>query len=465
MPDLKIGGGAYSLEAPVSIQDCINLYPEVEYEGSQNRIILRRFPGRKSFSALGTSKVRGMKRMSGTLYAVQGTTLYSINSAGTKTSIGTIDGSGLVSMATDGTNLVIANGTATGYVYNSTTLSTISDLDFQTADLVFYLDTYFVFHKTDTNQFFISNTGSATVYTATDFASKEGQPGDIITMMVSHRDLILLGEETTETWRNTGNTDFTFERQNGTFQERGAIGLHCIVEMDNSVYFLGDDKVVYKLVGYRPVRISHHAIEKWLSEQTKSTLDEVIGMSITYQGHYWYILSFATGTWVYDATTSALMERSEWFQLQSFDSLRWKVTATEKCYGKIFCGDEDGNITELDADTLTENGKRILKQRTTPYYHNDRKPISCHRLELGFKQGVANSSVTDPQVLCEISRDWGRTMGSRRARSMGKLGEYTQKAIWRRNGHARGFVFRWFVTDDVDFTITGGYGDFGSGSG
>ena len=44
---------------------------------------------------------------------------------------------------------------------------------------------------------------------------------------------------------------------------------------------------------------------------------------------------------------------------------------------------------------------------------------------------------------------------------MGKLGEYLQKAIWRRNGPARNFVFRWFVTDDVEVTITGGYGEFG----
>lgn len=466
MPDLKICGGAYEIEAPISIQDCINLYPEVEYEGSQNRIVLRRFPGLKLFSTPSVgNRIRGQQNMAGTLYVVAGTTFYSVNEAGTATSIGTIAGTDLVSMATDGTNVVIVNGTATGYVYNGTSLSTISDADFVTADIVFFLDTYFVFHKTDTAQFFISNTGSATAYTATDIATKEGQPGNIITMMVAHRDLILIGEKTMETWRNTGNTDFTFERQNGTFQERGAIGSRCPIEMDNSIYFLGDDRVVYTREGYLPVRISNHAIETWLSEQTQSTLDDAIGMTITHQGHYWYILSFAMGTWIYDATTSVLMGRREWFQLQSLDKLNWRVTSVETAYGRTLCGDDDGNIYELDPLTLNENGNRQLKQRTAPYYHNDRAPISCHRLELAFKQGVANSNVTDPQVLCEISRDWGRTWGSRRARSMGKLGEYIQKAVWRRNGYARGFVFRWFVTDDVDVTFTGGYGDFGSGSG
>jgi len=466
MTDLKICGGAYEIEAPVSIQDCINLYPEVEYPGSQNQIVLRRFPGLKTFSTPSAgNSIRGQQNMAGTLYVVAGRTLYSVSKAGTATSIGTIDGTDLVSMATDGTNVVIVNGTTTGYVYNGSTLSVISDADFLTADIVFFLDTYFVFHKTGTAQFFISNAGSATAYTATDIATKESQPGDIVTMMVANRDLILFGEKITEFWRNTGNLDFTFERSNGTSQERGAIGLKCPVEMDNSVYFLGDDRVVYKLARYLPIRISNHAIEKWLSEQTQGTLDDAIGMTITHQGHYWYILSFATGTWVYDATTSGLMEKNEWFQLQSLDKPNWRVTSVEIAYGRTLCGDADGNIYELDPLTFNENGNRQLKQRTTPYYHNDRGPISCHRLELGFKQGVANSNVTDPQVLCEISRDWGRTWGSRRARSMGKLGEYTQKAVWRRNGPARGFVFRWFVTDDVDLTFTGGYGDFGAGTG
>ena len=470
--DLKVCGGAYDLEEAVAIQECINMFPELEASGSKARIILRRFPGLKAFSTeLVGKKIRGMEYMNGTLYVVADQTLYSVSSSGVTTSIGTIEQVGRVSMAhgwADDTSiysLVIVNGTGTGYVYNETTLSTISDTDFEAADLVLYLDTYFVFHKTNTSQFFISEAGSATSYIGTDIATKEGNPGKIVSMITSHRDLILFGEDTTETWRNTGNTDFPFQRQEGTYQERGAIGLRCPAEMDNTVYYLGDDRVVYALAGYRPTMISHHAIEKWLDEQDKSVLDEGIGMTITHQGHYWYILSFSTGTWVYDATTSNLTEKKEWFQLESWEHTNWRVTEAIPAYGRTICSDDSGYLYTLDAKTLTENGTRQLKRRTTPFYQGERKPISCPRLELAFKQGVANASVTDPSVMLEISRDWGRTWGSRRVRSLGKLGEYIQKAVWRRNGHARGMVFRWSVTDDVDVTITGGFGEFTAGVG
>ena len=462
--DLKICGGSYSLEEPVAIQETINMFPEIEKQGSQERIVLRRFPGLKSFVDLG-SPIRGMKRMAKVLYAVAGTTLYSVDSSGTSTSIGTIAGSNRVSMATDGSNLVIVNGTATGYVYNGAVLSTITDDDFVASSKVYFLDTYFIHQRADSQQFFISESGSATSYLATDFASKESQPGKIVALFVAHRDVILLGEESTETWRNTGDPDFPFQRQEGTFQERGCLGVHTPAEMDNTSYFLGDDRVVYALRGYQPTRISHHAIEKWLSEQSISDIDAATGITITHQGHYWYILSLANGTWVYDSTTSNMKQEAEWFQLKSWNRANWRVEHTEVAYGETLCGDVNGVISKLDPTVFTELGEQQLKRRVSPYYHVGRSPTSFQRIELGFKQGVANGDVANPQVFLELSKDWGRTWSSRRARSMGRAGKYTQKGTWRRNGVARGHVFRFTVTDDVDVTFTGAYGEVGVGSG
>src|SRR3990167_7727813 len=113
--DLNICGGAYSLGAPIAIQDCINLYPEVEFN---NRVILRRFPGLLAFCLSLGGPLRGLKEMNGTAYAVAGDILYSVSSGGVAAAIGTINGAARVSMATDGTNLVIVNGTTTGYIYN-----------------------------------------------------------------------------------------------------------------------------------------------------------------------------------------------------------------------------------------------------------------------------------------------------------------------------------------------------------
>jgi len=463
--DLNICEGAYSVKAPIAVQECINLFPEVELEGAQSRLVLRRFPGLKTFIDFSGNSIRGMEKMGAVLFVVTGTSLYSTTSAGGSTLIGTIAGSNLVSMANDGTNLVIVNGTATGYVYNGSSLSTISDADFVSSSKVVYLDTYFVHLRTDTNQIFISESGSATSYISTERASAEGAPDDLVSIIASNRDLILMQSDTTETWRNIGNPDFAFARQEGTYQQRGCTGINSPVAIDNDVYFLGGDGVVYRLIGYQSERISHHAIEKWISEQSKADRDAAIGMSITHQGHYMYVLSFNKGTWVFDATTSKRQEKPMWFQLKSAESENYRVDVVSEAYGKTLCGGGDGIVYELDPDTYTENGSMQLKRRTSPYYANERKPLSPSRIKLGFEQGVGNTTVIDPQVQFSISRDWGRTFGNTRNRSMGQAGQYKKNATWTRNGVTRGDVLRWDVTDAVDVTFTGAYAEFGAGTG
>ena len=463
--DLDITGGAYNLKAPVAVQECINLFPEVERQGAQSRRILRRYPGLKTFSNPSNGAIRGLRRVGGTLYAVAGTSLYSVDVFGTATSLGTIPGTAIVSMAHDGTSLVVVLGSTSQFTYNTSTstFSTVT-LPFSSSKVV-YLDTYMVHLRTNSKQIFISASNSVTSYSALDIASKEGQPGNIVSMITSNRDLILFGEETTESWRNIGNPDFVFARQEGTFQERGALALKSPVEMDNDVYYIGDDRVVYRMQGYTPYRISHHAIEKWLSEQSKADVDDAFGMTITFQGHYWYILTLAKGTWVYDATVSAMTEQPEWFQLLSLGETNWRCDVSEDAYGKIFVGGGDGIIYELDPDTKNENGERQLKRRTTPYYHSERHPLSFSRLDLGFEEAVATSGIVDPQVFLEISDDWGRTWSSRRARSLGQLGQYKKKAVWRRNGSPRTATFRITVTDDVEVTFTGQWGEASVASG
>ena len=55
----------------------------------------------------------------------------------------------------------------------------------------------------------------------------------------------------------------------------------------------------------------------------------------------------------------------------------------------------------------------------------------------------------DPQITLERSSD-GKTWSGPIARSIGKIGEYARRAIWRRNGRASRFeIFRFTLTDAV----------------
>ena len=460
--ELGIGGGAYKTEGPLAVQECLNMYPQVSETATRSRMILKRFPGLTVRADLGGA-CNGASVMNGIPYFLMGNALCSFNEFGSATLIGNIYG-GRVSMANNGVTMVIVNGVK-GWTLTGTTLTQITDADFLPADLVFYFDTYFVFKRTGSNEFFISAAGDATAYNALDFATKEGGPGKIISMIVNHRDLVLLGEETIEYWRNTGNADFPFERQEGTFQERGCAALNCVAEMDNTYYFLGEDLIIYKAEQYRPTRISHHALEQWLSAQTKEDIKSALGFAFTHQGHYWYALSLPQGTWVYDSTTSQLSQEAQWFQLKSENRNNWRVTDVVSVFGKTWCGGSDGNVYELDATKYTENEETMTCRRATRTYFKERERIGCSRLELVVSTGLGHPhqpGVTQGLVWLEISKDGGITWGNPRIRPL-DIGNYKQKLIWRRNGESYDWVYRWTLTDPVDVSFIEAYADYGIG--
>ena len=100
----------------------VNLFPEIVPEGGKEPGFLQRAPGllTKATLGLGVDGVRGLWQFGDYLYAVSGNQLYKIDSSYTATALGTIAGTGPVSMADNGTQLfVAANGPS--YIYNATT--------------------------------------------------------------------------------------------------------------------------------------------------------------------------------------------------------------------------------------------------------------------------------------------------------------------------------------------------------
>ena len=71
-------------------------------------------------------------------------------------------------------------------------------------------------------------------------------------------------------------------------------------------------------------------------------------------------------------------------------------------------------------------------------------------LELTMEAGVGNEAVIDPQIMMDRSTDGGKTFVDQRIRSIGKIGEYNKRTIWRRNGRAARFeIFRFTLSDAV----------------
>jgi hypothetical protein len=92
---------------------------------------LLRCPGLRLLATVGSGPIRGLWVTNGVGYVVSGSEFYSLNTSYTATLIGTVSGSGPVSMADNGTQIFIACNPQ-GFIYNTSTgvFAQITDTDF-----------------------------------------------------------------------------------------------------------------------------------------------------------------------------------------------------------------------------------------------------------------------------------------------------------------------------------------------
>jgi hypothetical protein len=170
----------------------VNLFPEVVPEGGKQAAFLNRAPGLRFLATVGPGPIRGLwsPQITGSdAYVVSGPNFYRITTSYTATLIGTVGGTGPVSISDNGTQIFIATN-PDGYIYNMSTLAfaQITDPDFPGAATVGYLDGYFVFNEPDTQKVWVTSLLDGTSVDPLDFASTEGAPDQLISVNVDHRE-------------------------------------------------------------------------------------------------------------------------------------------------------------------------------------------------------------------------------------------------------------------------------------
>jgi Neuraminidase (sialidase) len=133
--------------------------------------------------------------------------------------------------------------------------------------------------------------------------------------------------------------------------------------------------------------------------------------------------------------------------------------------GKTYVSDySNGNLYYYSDNSYTDAGQPIKRQLTTRHIRDggNELRISTVFLEMETGVGLISGQGSDPKISMEKSKDNGRTWGIPRVTSFGKMGQYqTPRAIWNRCGSAKDFVFRFTMTDPVDFIVTGGAASLG----
>lgn len=461
---------AESRSLPLSAQRLVNAFVEVQTPDAKAQTPLFGVPGLTRLGylpALGTGPVRGAWDFRGTAYFVSGTDLHRMLKTGAHIVVGTgILGNGLVSMADNGTQMCIVNGTS-GWIYTlAGGLVKISSPAFYPARTVIFIDGYFAFERAGTNEWFLSALFDGLTYDASDFASAEAEPG-VMTALVQNGELVFLfcvGH--IELWFNSGGAGFPFSRYSGGVVNYGCISPYAICKQDGAIFFLGADKMFYRLQANDVVRISTHAIETVIDAEPDISTAQC--MTFSTQGHKFVILTL-TGTnrtLVFDISTSKWHERESWDpDNQSLG--RWRGNVALEIYQRVLIGDAfDGRVSYVDWSNATEMGNTIRLLVHSAPLHQQRKFLFFSALEIDVQAGVGLTlgQGSDPQVMLQISRDGGQTWGSLQVwRSLGKIGETGRRLRWTLLGRARTWVFRLVITDPVIRVLIQAHGEYAVG--
>jgi hypothetical protein len=403
--------------------------------------------------------------MDGIAYTVNGDTLYRINRvvvAGspdtfTVTALGTIEGAGRVSMATNGTQLFVLVPGGKGSIWVEGTSTFTADVNVVDSDFtangapqyVVYLDGYFVF-TTDEKKFIISAINNGLSYNALDFGTAEADPDDLVAPVVLHNQLLLLGTKTIEGFENIGGTGFPFQRS-GLVIQKGLFAPFSVINGDDTFRFVGgganESPAIYEFRGNGVVKISNTAVDSVLQDLSDADLADIFAMHYGFNGQFFTSFTLEGETFEYNAISQ------RWHQRRSFiegglDS--WRVASLVTAYGLLIANDRiDGRIGSLEEDVYTEYTDTIVRLLDTMPFAANGDSFTVSSLEVTVESGVGNDAVTDPQIRMSRSLD-SKLFTSELSRSMGKIGEYERRCIWRRLGRAKRFeMFRFVMTDAV----------------
>jgi hypothetical protein len=288
----------------------------------------------------------------------------------------------------------------------------------------------------------------------------------VIALIVDHREIFLFGTTSVEVWYDAGTPDFPLARSSRRIYGSGLRG--CVfggkARQQRVLARLGClevEGIVYRANGYTPARISTNAVEYAI--QSYGNISDAVAYTYQQDGHPFYVLIFpsADATWVYDVSTQLWHERAG-FENGQF--VRHRSNCQMSFNSEVVVGDyEDGRLYAFDLDVYADDDqiqKWLRSWRALPTGQNNLKRTAHHSLQLDAETGVGlnDGQGSDPQVMLRWSDDAGHTWSNEHWNSMGQLGAYGTRTIWRRLGMTekiRDRVYEVSGTDPVKIAIMG----------
>ena len=473
-----IGGFNVSQSYNADEERTINLYPEEsQFKGATSRAALYPTPGVTQVSAAATGPGRAHLFMGGREFAVFNTDFSEISEFGAITVRGTlVSGNNPATLSSngDGGGEILVTSGNRAWIFDLTTnaFTEIAAL-FGKATMGAQLDGYFIVLDAAASKYYISDLlDGLTWQTGLKFAQRSQKPDPWKAMNVNGRYIWLEGEQTGEVWFDSGSFPFPFAPHPSGLIEFGITAPFSLASAEGALCWLGQssagDRYVFKASGFNAEKISTAALENTF--RSYNTVNDAQADIYSDRGHLFYLLHFPTenATWAYDLNTGIWCERGTWVPAQN-KYVAWRPRWHVMAFGEHRMLDAStGSLYRMSSDIGTDvDGAGIRRLRRAPILSTGQDAgaqaelIGNQRLffqsyELLMETGLGNAVAPgdDPQVVMRQSDDGGRTFGTERMRSAGKIGEYKRRVRWSRVGAARQRVIEITFSDVTPFRLT-----------
>lgn len=331
-------------------------------------------------------------------------------------------------------------------------------------------------------------------------------PGNIVACRTLHRRVFLFSANFTEVWENSGfGTNLPLRRNNALLMEYGTPSAGSIVTGFDKMIFLAQDRdgigSVMEVIGTESIPISNRALDFQLAQYASANqISDARGIFIKDNGVIFYRLNFtaANVTYVYNVTFSNPQsdEGKKWTEEQVLNGNRHPAQTHGFFNGNNFYGHFSLPILyQVSPSFVTNDGESIKRVRigkaVTPSMYNRTR---IDRFTLDIIQGLPiitnmtgildllaeNGSIIDtesnldilleasggiplfatfePPVFLSYSKNGATTFGPRLNGTMGAIGDFTHRTVWRKLGtipRAQGFVPKIEFFSQVPFIILG----------
>lgn len=420
----------------------VNCYPETLPEGSLARHQLRAALGTATWGSVSGVFVRALTVVEGTLYAIAGGNLQSVNSVAATAVLGAVgDGENATLSSNDGDVTAVVNNNY--FVWDGSTLTEPSTGAFSEFGSVEYVNGYTVLTEAGGKRLQWSALYNAASLPGLNFGYADASEGSLLRGVAVNGNLLLFKEKSTELWTTTGlANENAFARLGGVALEIGLKDFGLVAKTPNAVVFVASDNTVRLTTGGTDMPIiSTPAVSEAIATSSPA--------SVFYHeagDHKFVTIRFAgRPAWVCDLSEGYMWHERAWGEDGAYP-----VTATAYAYGYWVAAGPSGAIWRL-RNTYTDVDGPLIRRATSYTIFNGRR-FRVRRLQMQANVGESDLG-REATINLLVSRDGGKTWPIERDVPAGDLGDYSRTLKAREFGQFERFTAEVRVTDPTGLSL------------